>query len=125
MSQKRMIAVAFAAVLLFACTATMASTNKMGIADKQTIEFSAPTLVGGTILPAGEYNVTHQMNGPTHVMIFQQMHGKAEAKANCNLVPLTAKAEHTSQRFSVNASNDHVLQEITFAGDKATHVLAQ
>jgi hypothetical protein len=84
MSQKRMIAVAFAAVLLFACTAMMASTNKMGIADKQPI-----------------------------------------AKANCNLVPLTAKAEHTSQRFAVNASNDHVLQEITFAGDKATHVLAQ
>ena len=51
--------------------------------------------------------------------------GKAEAKTNCNLVPLKAKAEHTAQRFTVNASNDHVLQEITFAGDKATHVLAQ
>ncbi len=125
MSQKRMIVLAIAAVLLVACTAAMASTNKMGIADKQTIDFSAPTLVGGTILPAGQYNVTHQMNGPTHVMIFQQIHGKAEAKANCNLVPLKAKAEHTSQRFMVNATNDHVLQEITFAGDTATHILAQ
>jgi hypothetical protein len=125
MFQKRTIAIAIAAMLLFACTAATASTNAMGIAEKQTIEFTASTLIGGTVLPAGEYTVTHQMNGQTHVMIFKQVHGKAEAKTNCNLVPLKAKAEHTAQRFTVNASNDHVLQEITFAGDKATHVLAQ
>jgi FlaG/FlaF family flagellin (archaellin) len=125
MSQKRTIAIAIAAILLFACTAAMASTNAMGIAEKQSIAFSAPTLVGGTVLPAGQYNVTHQMNGKTHVMIFKQVNGKAEAKTNCSLVPLKAKAEHTSQRFTVNATNDHVLEEITFEGDKASHVLAQ
>ncbi len=125
MFQRKTIAILISAMLLLACTATMANTNAMGIAEKQTIEFTAPTLVGGTLLPAGQYNVTHQMNGQTHVMIFKQTYGKAEAKTNCNLVPLKAKAEHTAQRFTVNASNDHILQEITFAGDKATHVLAQ
>ena len=125
MFQRKMIAITIAAMLLLACTAAMASTNTMGIADKQTIEFTAPTLVGGTLLPAGQYNVTHQMNGQTHVMIFKQAHGKMEAKTNCNLVPLKAKAERTTQRYTVNATNDHVLQEITFGGDKATHVLAQ
>ncbi|HEY1731522.1 MAG TPA: hypothetical protein VGG15_07225 [Terriglobales bacterium] len=125
MFQKRMIAITLAAMFLFICTAAMASTNAMGIAEKQTITFTAPTLVGGTVLPAGDYTVTHQMNGQTHVMIFKQTHGKAEAKTNCNLVPLKTKAEHTSQRFTLNATNDHVLEEITFAGDKATHMLAQ
>ena len=125
MFQKKAIAITIAAILLLACSAAMASTNAMGIAEKQTIQFTAPTLVGGTLLPAGQYNVTHQMNGQIHVMIFKQINGKAEAKSNCNLVPLKAKAERTTQRYTVNASNDHILQEITFGGDKATHVLAQ
>jgi hypothetical protein len=124
MSQKWMVAV-ISTVLLVSCTAMMASTNSMGIADKQTINFTAPTLVGGTMLPAGKYNVTHEMNGQTHVMLFKSVNGKFEAKSNCNLVPLKAKAEHTSQRYTTNAKDEHTLQEITFAGDKASHVLAQ
>lgn len=125
MSFKRMIAVALGAILMCASAAMMASTNSMGIAEKQTITFKAPTLVGGTLLPAGNYNVTHQMQGQTHLMIFKQIGGKAEAKANCNLVSLKGKAEQTTQRYTTNASNQHVLQEITFEGDKATHVLVQ
>ncbi|HTV66245.1 MAG TPA: hypothetical protein VMD98_11605 [Bryocella sp.] len=124
MSQKRMIAVILAVVAVFACTALLAKDNPMGIADKRNITFTAPTLVGGTLLPAGDYTVLHQMNGTTHVMIFKQVHGKAEAKANCNLVPLKAKAEKNTQEYTVNAKNEHVLQQMTFAGDKATHVLA-
>jgi hypothetical protein len=124
MSQKWMVAV-IAAVLLVSCMTVMASTNSMGIAEKQTISFSAPTMIGGTVLPAGNYNVTHQMTGQTHVMLFKSTNGKIEAKSNCNLVPLKAKADHTSQRYTTNANNEHILQEITFEGDKASHVLAQ
>jgi hypothetical protein len=123
MSQKRMIALLIAAVTVFASTAMLAANNPMGVAAKQTIAFSAPTVVGGTLLPAGNYNVTHEMNGPTHVMVFKQAHGSAEAKANCNIVPLTAKAEETQQTYTTNAKNERVLQEMTFAGDKAKHVL--
>jgi hypothetical protein len=124
MSQKWMIAL-ISAVLLVSCVAMVASTNSMGIADKQTINFSAPTMVGGTLLPAGKYNVMHQMNGQTHVMLFKSSNGKFEAKSNCNLVPLKAKAERTSQRYMTNAKDEHMLQEITFEGDKASHVLVQ
>lgn len=125
--QKRTIAILAAVVMVFACTMMLAAKNNaMGIADKQTINFTAPTLVGGTVLPAGDYNVTHEMNGQTHVMIFQQIgKGKAEAKATCNLVPLKAKAQYTEQRYTTNAKNQRVLQEMTFEGDKATHVLVQ
>ena len=125
MFQKHMIAALLAIVAVFACTSMLAKDNPMGIADKQNITFTAPTVVGGTVLPAGNYTVTHQMNGQAHVMIFKQVNGKAEAKANCNLVPLKAKAEHTQQLYSTNAQNEHVLQQMTFEGDKATHVLAQ
>ena len=125
MSKRWTIVAATAIVLLFSCTAIMASTNTMGIAEKQTIDFTAPTIIAGTVLPAGHYSVTHQMEGQTHVMIFKQLNGKAEARTNCNLVPLKSKAEHTSQRYLTNAQNQRVLEEITFEGDKATHILAQ
>lgn len=125
MSQKRMIALLIAAITVFASMAMLAANNTMGVAAKQTIAFSAPTVVGGTLLPAGNYNVTHQMNGQTHVMVFKAIGGSAEAKANCNIVPLTAKAEETQQTYTTNAKNERVLQEMTFAGDKAKHVLVQ
>jgi hypothetical protein len=125
MLQKRMIAAMLAVVAIFVCTALLANDNAMGIAQKRTITFTAPTVVGGTLLPAGDYQVTHQMSGQTHVMIFKQVGGKAEAKANCNLVPLKIKAEETKQTYTTNAKNERVLQEMTFAGDKATHVLTQ
>ena len=124
MSQKRTIAALLALIAVFACT-VLAKDNPMGIADKQSITFTAPTVVGGTLLPAGDYSVIHQMNGRTHVMIFKQKNGKAEAKANCNIVALKAKAERTEQTYSTNARNERILQEMTFAGEKASHVLVQ
>ena len=120
-----MIAALLAVIAVVACISLAAKDNPMGIAEKQTITFTAPTVVGGTLLPAGQYNVLHQMNGQTHVMVFKQINGKGEAKANCNLVPLKTKAERSEQRFTTNAKNERVLQEMTFTGDKATHVLAQ
>jgi hypothetical protein len=125
MSQKKMLAILIAAFALLACTAMWATDNSMGIAQKRDVTFTAPTLVGGTLLPVGDYTVTHQMNGQTHVMIFKKISGTAEAKANCNLVPLKSKAERSELRYIVNAKNERVLQEMTFAGDKATHVLVQ
>ncbi len=82
-------------IVLILCTAALvqASDNSLGIANKQTIVFSSPTLVGGTLLPAGEYQVLHQMNGTEHIMVFKGVAGtKGEAKAKCTLVPLGEKA---------------------------------
>ena len=125
--QKRTTAALAVVVMVFACTMMLAAKNNpMGIADKQTVNFTTPTLVGGTLLPAGDYNVTHEMNGKTHVMTFQQIGGKkTQAKANCNMVPLKAKAQRTEQISTTNAKNQRVLEELTFEGDTATHVLVQ
>jgi hypothetical protein len=113
-----------AAVVLCAATLMQASDTPAGIAPKQTIIFSSPTVVGGTLLPAGEYKVLHTMNGTEHVMVFKGIAGtKGEAKAKCNLVPLGTKASKTEQRYTENADNQHVLQEMTFRGDTSKHVL--
>jgi hypothetical protein len=122
-TRKRMFVVLIGLVLVL-LGSMAAKDNPMGIATKQTINFTQPTVVGGSLLPAGDYNVTHQMQGQTHIMIFKQKGGTAEAKAKCTLVPLSAKATVSEQRFTENANNQRVLVEMTFSGDQATHVLA-
>ncbi len=109
---------------LLALLGTMAATdNSMGIATKQTLDFTQPTVVAGTLLPAGTYVVTHEMQGTNHIMIFKQKGGSAEAKAKCTLTPLASKATVTEQRFNLNAQNQRVLVQMTFYGDHAIHVL--
>jgi hypothetical protein len=125
-SQKRRFVVVMAViVVLGAATLVAAKDNPMGIAQKQEISFTAPTVVGGSLLPAGDYKVLHEMQGATHIMVFKQINGKAEAKAKCNLVPLNEKAKTTEQRYMENAKNEHVLIEMTFRGDTSKHVLTQ
>lgn len=125
-SEKRMFVVVMAViVVLGAATLVAAKDNPMGIAQKQEISFTAPTVVGGSLLPAGDYKVLHEMQGATHIMVFKQINGKAEAKAKCNLVPLNEKAKTTEQRYTENAKNQHVLIEMTFRGDTSKHVLTQ
>lgn len=114
------------AVMLCAASLVLASDTPMGVAQKQTIVFNAPTLVGGTLLPAGEYTVLHEMQGTEHIMIFKGKAGtKGEAKAKCSLVPLDGKAKTTEQRYTENAKNERVLMEMTFRGDSSKHVLVQ
>ena len=124
--QKRMFVILVAALILVGAASVLAKDNSMaGVALKQDITFTAPTLVGGSLLPAGDYKVTHEMQGTEHIMIFKQVDGKAQAKAKCNLVPLTEKARTTEQHYSQNAKNERVLNEMIFRGDTSKHVLVQ
>lgn len=112
------------AVVLCAAALVQATDAMPGVAAKQTIVFSSPTLVGGTLLPAGDYQVLHTMNGTEHIMVFKGIQGtKGEAKVKCNLVPLGTKATRTEHRYTENAQNQRVLQEMTFRGDTSKHVL--
>jgi hypothetical protein len=122
--QKRMFVVLLAVLVVGGATLLAATDNSMaGVALKQQITFTGPTVVGGTLVPAGDYKVMHEMQGAEHVMIFKQIGGKAEAKAKCNLVPLTEKSKTTEQRYTENAKNERVLVEMTFRGDTSKHVL--
>ena len=121
---KRMYVLLLAVLVLGTAALLSATDNSMsGVALKQEITFTGPTVIGGTLVPAGDYKVLHEMQGTEHVMIFKQIGGKAEAKAKCNLVPLTEKSKITEQRYSENAKNQRVLVEMTFRGDTSKHVL--
>ena len=123
-NQKRMFVVVMAAIVVVGCAVAIAGTDPMqGVALKQTINLTTPTVVGGTLLPQGEYKVNHEMQGTEHIMIFTKVGGKAEAKAKCNLVPLNAKAKTTEFRYSENAKNERVLTEMQFQGDTSKHIL--
>ncbi len=124
---KRMVTALLAALMMTLCVSVVlaAKDNPMGVAAKQTLRLSDPTVIGGTLVPAGDYTVTHEMQGQTHIMVFKQDGGKVEVKANCTLVPLTSKATRNEQRFAENAKNQKVLVEMTFKGDAAKHVLEQ
>jgi hypothetical protein len=121
--KKRMFAILLAVLVLGAVALTATDNSMAGVALKQEITFTGPTLIGGTVVPAGDYKVTHQMQGTAHIMIFKQIGGKAEATTKCNLVPLNEKATRTEQRYTENAKNERVLVEMTFRGDTSKHVL--
>ena len=101
-----------------------AKQNQYGVADTRQITFDNPMRVGDVLLPSGECQVLHTMEGDTHVMVFKQLRTKnpSEAKVKCQLVPLKEKADQTQKTYIVNASNERVLQTLVFRGDTAKHV---
>jgi hypothetical protein len=114
-------------ITLFVCMFVLVSFavagNNLGIHDTGNIVLFAPTRVGGTLLPAGEYVVRHTMEGQDHIMVFQAVNHKAQGvKVKCQLVQLGKKADLTRTVYQINAANERVLQELVFAGDTAKHV---
>jgi len=101
-----------------------ATENQFGITDNSKITFYEPIRVGDTLLPSGDYQVLHTMDGSQHIMVFKQLNARrpAEARVQCQLVPLQKKAVRTETGFVLNASNQRVLHTLTFKGDTAQHV---
>jgi len=101
-----------------------AGTNSMGVADSYRISFTEPVRVADTLLPRGEYEIRHVMEGQEHIMVFHQLRTSkpVEVRAKCTLVPLTAKAPDSQKIYELNAANERVLHELIFKGDRAKHV---
>jgi len=109
-------------VLALSLIAT-AGESALGIHDVAQVTFVAPVRVGTALLPAGDYQVRHTMEGQEHVMVFQAVRGKSpEVKVKCTLVQLEKKADQTRTVYEMNAANERVLQELVFRGDTAKHV---
>ena len=102
----------------------MAGTNQMGIADSYRVNFSEPVRVADTLLPSGDYEIIHVMEGQDHIMVFRQLRTRkpVEVRAKCTLVPLAEKAPDSQKIYQLNAANERVLQELNFKGDRAKHV---
>jgi len=106
------------------CLLASASENKFGVADSRNITFTEPMRVGDTLLPTGDYQVLHTMEGDRHIMVFKQLNSKrpAEARVQCQLAPLQKRAERTETLYVLNAANERVLHGLIFQGDSAQHV---
>src|SRR3954451_16288962 len=83
-----------------------AGQNKFGVMDTRQVTFDNPMRVGEVLLPSGQYQVLHTMDGENHIMIFKQLRTKnpTEAKVKCTLVPLAKKAPQTQKTYLLNAS---------------------
>ncbi len=116
--------------LVFAIIATLvlmlpllAADKNMGVADRRQITFTHPVRVAEVMLPAGNYEVRHTMQGQEHIMDFKQLEKKkpAEARIKCTLVPLPATAKEDAVSYKLNAANEYVLTQFVFKGDSAEH----
>jgi hypothetical protein len=118
----------FAGILIVMCIfiqgAVSAAENKLATADTYQVKFSENVRVADTLLPKGNYEIRHVMEGSNHIMVFRQLGTKkpAEVRAKCTLVPLTAKASESQTIYVLNAANQRVLQELVFKGEDARHV---
>jgi hypothetical protein len=118
----------FAGILILMCVfilgAVSAAENQMGIKDNYQVNFSEKVRVADTLLPQGNYDIRHVMEGSDHIMVFRQLGTKkpVEVRAKCTLVPLSAKADKSQTIYILNAANERVLQELVFKGDLAKHV---
>jgi len=112
-------------VCVFLLVLAVPADNPPVVAPVQKITFVSPMRVGGTLLPKGDYEVRHVMEGQDHIMVFHSVSSKkvAEVRVKCSLVPLPQKAERTETVYSINAAKEQVLQEMVFRGDMAKHVL--
>lgn len=102
----------------------IAKQNQFGVADSYKIVFTAPTRIGDVLLPQGNYQVLHTMQGQDHIMVFKRLQTRkpVEARVKCQLVPLPKKAGRDEQTFVINAANERVLHTLVFKGDSAQHV---
>lgn len=109
---------------VFVLGAVAAAENQMGIADQYRVNFSEKVRVADTLLPKGDYEIRHVMEGSDHIMVFRQLGSKkpVEVRAKCTLVPLGAKANKDEKVYTLNAANERVLHELVFKGDRAKHV---
>jgi hypothetical protein len=112
------------AIVLFMASFAVAGANQFGVADSYRVNFAEPVRIADTLLPQGDYEIRHTMQGQDHIMVFRQLGTRkvVEVKAKCTLVPLLGKAANSEKIYSVNAANERVLHELTFKGDTAKHV---
>ena len=118
----RKTAFLIAVAVLILGTAVMAA-NQFGIADTRPVTFYDTVRVGDTLLPAGNYVVTHQMQGDEHIMVFTRQGRKpVEARLKCTLRPLSAPAAQSQVEYRLNAAKEHVIARMVFKGDRAEHI---
>ncbi len=118
----KVLAVVVVCLLAFSGLA-VAGHNNMGVADRHQIRFDNPVRVGDTLLPVGNYQVIHTMEGENHVMVFKRTDVRkgVEVRVKCQLVKLNERATDTKKVYVLNQAQERVLSTLVFEGEQAQH----
>ncbi len=114
----------FLALLLMVAATAAFAADKAAKPRTHTVNLIAPTRVGDVVLPQGEYQVRHTMEGEQHIMEFVPAgvsKSKNVTRVNCKLVPLSAKAQQTEVRYKLGDNQERILTGLVFKGDQEEH----
>ena len=87
----------------------------------QEVKLSQPARAGSVLLPAGEYLVSHEMQGAQHILVMK-LTGKEKQtfRVACSMQPLTQAATQTEQHYRYEGK-EKILIGLVFKGDKVFH----
>ena len=87
----------------------------------QGVTLSQPARAGSVLLPAGEYLVSHEMQGAQHILVMK-LTGKEKQtfRVACSMQPLTQAATQTEQHYRYEGK-EKILIGLVFKGDKVFH----
>ena len=87
----------------------------------QEVTLSQPARAGSVLLPAGEYRVTHEMQGTSHILVMERIgKGKPAFRVPCSMQPLTNVATQDEQHYRYEGK-EKILVGLLFKGDKVFH----
>ena|ERR1051325_2673340 len=110
-------------ISLFILGVTMfAADNSFGAGKTRNVTFGTDVKVGDKILPAGEYKVTHLMEGANHTLVFKTTTNAEKVRVKCQMVDLGKKADSTQSEFKT-VDNQRVLTGLVFRGDNFRHAI--
>ena len=116
----RRIAIVLAVVSLVGIAAW--SDDIMVSWKSQELTLSQPARAGSVLLLAGEYRVTHEMQGAQHILVMV-LTGKSKQtfRVPCSMQPLTNAAKQDEQHYRYEGK-EKILVGLVFKGDKVFHV---
>ena len=115
----RKLAIVLAVVSLVAVAAW--SNDIMVSWKSQEVTLPQSARAGNVVLPAGDYRVTHEMQGTQHILVMKLLGKEKQTfKLPCNMQPLTQAATQTEQHYRYEG-NEKVLVGLLFKGDKVFH----
>ena len=118
MSYRRM-AIVLAVISVVALAAWAGDT--MVSWKSQEVTLDQPVRAANVLLPAGEYRVTHEMQGTQHIMVMELMgKHKQTFRVPCLMQPLDTVATQSEQHYRYEGK-DKILVGLLFKGDKVFH----
>lgn len=114
-----------AIVLAIVCVVGLAAwaDDAMVAWKSKDVKLDESARAGSVMLPAGEYKVTHEMQGDQHILVMA-LSGKEKQtfRLPCMMQRLDKPATQTEQHYRVEGK-EKVLVGLVFQGDKFFHAL--